>query len=241
MLSYKKNAGLSYTLGITITIELLKTMPKNVKKIYFHSSFRKEETYNQIIKLCEKNRILYEENDKPFQSLSKKENDYVIGEFYKFQTPFQNDTNHLVLVNPSNSGNLGTIIRSMSGFGMNHLAIITPSVDLFDPKVIRASMGSFFHINWKLYTSFEAYKQDYSRKIYSFMLDGHINLSNITIEEPFSLVFGNEATGLDSSFLQYDSIRIQHNTTIDSLNLPIAVSIALYEFTKNKFKEYAGE
>lgn len=52
------------------------------------------------------------------------------------------DGNHVVLVNPSNAGNLGTIIRSCIGFGVEDIAIILPAVDLFDPKTIRASMGA---------------------------------------------------------------------------------------------------
>ena len=45
-------------------------------------------------------------------------------------------------------GNLGTIMRTMVGFGMEDLAIIRPGVDAYDPKVIRASMGSIFHLRF---------------------------------------------------------------------------------------------
>jgi TrmH family RNA methyltransferase len=53
-------------------------------------------------------------------------------------------------------------------------------------------------------------------------------------KELTSLVFGNEATGLDHSLLDNNSIIIHHSNEIDSLNLPVSVAIALYEFRKQK-------
>ena len=55
------------------------------------------------------------------------------------------DANHVVLVNPGDMGNMGTIIRTMLGFNYSNLAIIKPGVDVFDPRVIRASMGALFN------------------------------------------------------------------------------------------------
>ena len=50
---------------------------------------------------------------------------------------------------------------------------------------------------------------------------------------PFALIFGNEGSGLDQSFLKLGTpIIIKHSKNIDSLNLPISVSMAIYEFTK---------
>lgn len=51
-----------------------------------------------------------------------------------------------------------------------------------------------------------------------------------------SLVFGNEATGLDHSLLDENSIIISHSNKIDSLNLPSSLAITLYEFNKQKSK-----
>ena len=59
-------------------------------------------------------------------------------------------------------------------------------------------------------------------------------LNETEFVKPFSLVFGNEATGLDDSFLSVGtSVIIAHSDRIDSLNLPIAASIAMYEATKS--------
>ncbi|MDD3995739.1 MAG: TrmH family RNA methyltransferase, partial [Bacilli bacterium] len=124
------------------------------------------------------------------------------------------------------------IIRTMLGFNYKNLAIITPSVDIFNPKVIRASMGSIFGVNIKLFSSFDEYKETYNKhKIYTFMTDGKLKLNEIEKDNLVSLVFGNESSGLDESYKNYESVVINHSNEIDSLNLTIAIGISLYEFS----------
>ena len=122
----------------------------------------------------------------------------------------------------------------------NNLAIIEPAIDIFNPKVIRASMGSIFHINFKYYSSFEQYymENNANRMMYPFMLNGAQKLGLVQLDsnKNYSLIFGNEAIGLDESFLEIgQSILISHSGAIDSLNLSLAAGIAVYEFTKARF------
>ncbi len=236
---YRKEDPISYTLGTTLTIELLKTRPEQVQTVYVHSDTDRNETYAMIESLCAEHGIALVQNNKAFNILSDKDNCFIIGEFRKFENPMEGDFPHVVLVNPSNAGNLGTIIRTAVGFGVGNLAIITPAVDIFDPKVIRASMGSFFHLHFGLFSDFSEYKKAYpKRSMYPFMLQSSQNLSETPIEGKYSLIFGNEATGLPDEYLHIgQSIRIAHSGDIDSLNLPMAVGIALYETTKETFRK----
>lgn len=231
---YKSQLSYSYSLGITLTIELLKKHPKDVLDIYYHSSFSGEG--KEIIDdLAKKNGINPILNDKIFNIVSQKENVYCIGVFKKFNSPIDETKNHIVLVNPSNAGNLGTIIRTSVGFNMNDLVIIKPAVDIFDPKTVRASMGALFNLNFSLFDSFEDYEEKYPRNYYPFMLKAKQKLKDVAFVKPYSLIFGNEATGLPDSFLKYDSVIIPHSHNIDSLNLPIATSIAIYMATEKDF------
>ena len=235
-LRYSKQLSVSYTLGASLTIELLQTKPQLLKHIYVHTDTERNYTYWLIAKMCTRYQIPMSQNNKAFNILSNKENVYYIGEFTKFRSNLEASANHVVLVNPANAGNLGTIIRTMVGFNMFNLAIITPSVDLFDPKVVRASMGSFFHLQFALFTSFQDYLKAFSHHPYCFMLKGKNALSQLVLKQPYALVFGNEASGLSDDFLEVgESIKINHSSLIDSLNLPMAVGIALYETTKNNF------
>ena len=231
---YKSQLDYSYTLGITLTIELLKKHPNDVLDIFFHSSFDGE-SKEIITKLCKDIKITPTNNDKIFNIISQKENVYCIGVFKKFKSNIDNNANHIVLVNPSNAGNLGTIIRTCSGFNLNNIAIIKPAVDIFDPKTVRASMGALFNINFQLFDSFSDYEKTNDHNYYPFMLKAKTKLQETTFISPFSLIFGNEATGLPDDFLRFNSVIIPHSKNIDSLNLPIAVSIAIFQSTKENF------
>ncbi|WP_313165066.1 TrmH family RNA methyltransferase [Sedimentibacter sp.] len=231
--SYKKSFEYSYTFGIFPTIELIKLKSEKVIKVLVSSKY-KTDSDTDIFELCKKYNIKTEVNDKVINRISDKENNFVVGIFSKYECELNDNESHVVLVNPSNMGNMGTIIRTLTGFGLNNLAIIAPGVDIFDPKVIRGSMGSLFRINFKYYDDFNIYNSSYkAHKKYTFMLDGAISLKEVQHDkkESFSLVFGNEAKGLDSSYSSVGkSILIKHTNRIDSLNLPIAVGIALYHF-----------
>ena len=232
---YKHEAPYSYTLGMAPTLELIQCRPASVDKIYIHPNYTpKDDAYN-IFEVCKRTHLPYEVNKKVFDRLSGKENVFVLGSFFKYDAPILPDLPHVVLVNPSNAGNLGTIIRTSLGFGFKDLVIIRPGVDPYDPKTIRASMGALFHIRLSFLDSFEEYCQQFpDHKIYTFMLKGKRLLSEIKREprKPFALVFGNEATGLPDSFLDYgESIFINHSKEIDSLNLSIAFGIAANAFS----------
>lgn len=233
--SYKKDFDYSYTFGAFPTMELINFKPEAVVKVLVSSNYDKKSSEDSIYSVCNDKNIEVEENDKLFNKLSPKENCYIIGVFKKFNSQIDKNKSHVVLVNPSNMGNIGTIIRTMIGFGINDLAVIGHGADLFNPKVIRASMGAIFKLNFTHYDCFEDYiDKNGKRSVYPFMLKGAVTLDSVKVENnrPFSIVFGNEATGLSDDFLNYGtSVLIPHHKTIDSLNLTIAAGIAIYEFS----------
>lgn len=231
--TYKKDAEYSYTLGAFPTIELLKTRPEAVLEVYVHSTFTDMVTIEELAKPYG---IPVLHQDKVINKLSDKENCFVVGILKKYQDTLQADQSHIVLVNPSNMGNMGTIIRTAIGFGIKNLAIISPGVDVFHPKTIRASMGALFRINCRYFQSFEEYEAAYPKhEIFCFMLNADRQLTVDTCPKPelFSLVFGNEATGLDDSYLRKGtSIIIPQSKEVDSLNITIAAGIGMYMFTQ---------
>jgi len=234
---YKKDAGYSYTLGAFPTYELLLTRPEKVLKVAVHSSYTDMEGLYDI---CRKRNIPVEINDKLIGKLSDKENCYVAGIFEKYTCRLSEDKPHIVLVNPSNMGNLGTILRTMVGFGIYDLAIILPGVDIFNPKCVRASMGALFKVNFRFFESFDDYRRQFGRHdIFTFMLNGErtLNIADCPKSKLFTLVFGNEAAGLDDSFLNVGtSVKIPQTKDVDSLNLTIAVGIGAYVFTNQGCK-----
>lgn len=235
---YKKEAEYSYTLGAFPTYELITARPDKVIKVLIHSSYTDQEKLKNI---CQQKQIPLEYNDKIISKISEKENCYVAGVFDKYSCELRADAPHIILVNPSNMGNLGTILRTAVGFGITDIAIILPGADIFHPKTVRSSMGALFRLNHHLYKSFAEYRSQFEgHELFTFMLNGKntLNLKDCPNPTLYSLIFGNEATGLDDTYLEVGtSIFIPQTPEVDSLNLTIAVGIGAYVFTNHKQEE----
>jgi len=232
---YNKKSDVSYSIGVFPTIELLQNRGRAVLKVVISPKGHKNKGVEKIISLCKKIGVRVEESQKSIDFLSKSGNTYAIGVYKKFQSLLNAENNHLVLVNPEDMGNLGTICRSMLAFGFRDLAIIKPAVDVFNPKVCRASMGATFKINIEYLDSFEEYQEKFKRNLYMFMTDAKNSLSEVSFEEPYSLVFGSESAGLDPNFKDFgENVKIFQTSEVDSLNLAIAVGIALHKVAIGK-------
>ena len=231
---YRKDLDYSYALGAFPTMELINSRCEEVIKVLIHSTFDNKEVIDEIKKKISEDKISY--NDKLIEKLSDKGNVYVIGVFKKYIDKLEEDADHVVLWRPSNMGNLGTIMRSSLGFGIKNIAIIENGPDYFDPKVVRASMGSIFNEKVEFFNSLEEYTDKYpNHKQYKFMLQANKSLRDELFDSKrCSLVFGNEATGIDRKYLDDNALIIRHSNEIDSLNITNAVSIALYEYHEKK-------
>ena len=228
---YKKEMPISYTFGIFPTFELLKHKTTYVQKVMVHEKLTITPDIQNMLDFCKQHDILVEFCTKQIEKIADKENTMVVGVFSKYEATIERGKNHIVLVNPSDMGNLGTIMRTALGFDVKNIAIIAPCVDIFNPKAIRASMGAVFSLNIQIFNSFAEYlTQHGNNHMYPFMLKGTQTLQTLGKPcAPFSLIFGNEGSGLDDSFLSIGtSVVIKHSPAIDSLNLAISVALALY-------------
>jgi TrmH family RNA methyltransferase len=227
---YQKDFVHSYAFGVFPTLELLEHRSQNCLGVIAHPKGKKNNGVSKIEDLCQKNGIPFEFQEKSFPRIGSRKNDYAVGVFQKIETGLDVSANHVILVNPSSTGNLGTIIRTMVGFGFHDLAIITPAADIFNPEVVRASMGAFFQLNFENFPSFEAYQEKYPRSLYSLMTDGQIPLPKVSFKPPFGLVFGPENAGLPNEYHSFStSVNIPQSQAVDSLNLAISVAVTLYQ------------
>ena len=232
---YKSSQETSYALGATLVFDLIETSPQLLKRVFVSPNLDKTSTEIQhILSFCKEHGIETIESDKPFHVLSPKGNVFLIAEFKKTQAELDQNEDHIVLVNPSDAGNIGTIIRSAVGFGYQNLAIISPAVDAFNPKSIRASMGAIFHIKIHYYENIEDYIENFkNHHRYAFMLKGASDFSASTITSPFSFIFGNESSGLPDDYADFcTSIKIPQTNNIDSLSLPMSATVAMYTHRK---------
>jgi RNA methyltransferase, TrmH family len=230
---YQKDFDHSYSFGVFPTLELLYARREVVQRVLIHSKGESNEGVAKLRTLCRQQRIEAVVDDKTIERLWPAENTYAVGVFAKYHDTLEAARNHIVLVNPSDMGNLGTILRTMAGFGVHDLALIRPAADIFDPKVIRASMGAVFRLRFAYFDHFETYRRNFSHRLYLLMTGGSVGLNQVAFQPPFALVFGNESSGLPDSYAGLGTaVRIHHGDAIDSLNLAVSVGIALYEATR---------
>lgn len=228
---YKKELEYSYTFGMFPTIELLTYKSDCVHEVIYSDKALKSNGFTKLIELCHIKKVVLKENSNLVHKLIEKENIYVVGIFSKFTTRLKVGSDHVLLFKPSDDGNLGNIIRSSVGLFRPNIGIISGNIDVFNPKVIRASMGSIFQCNIEYCDRLNEYIDKYNNQIYSFDIKGQQYLSTLEPKYPNSYLFGNEGDGLPDEILEItSSIKIEYDSSkIDSLNLGNSVSIALYD------------
>jgi TrmH family RNA methyltransferase len=150
----------------------------------------------------------------------------------------------LLFDRPSDRGNLGSIIRSANAFNADALFVIGHAVDIYDPKVIRASLGSIFYTPIVLIQSLneiEAFIQNEKAKNNMIVLGtdsgGELSLPGQKLKRPIMLITGNEAKGISVALkaLCDGIIRIPITGNVNSLNVASAASIVMWEVYKNTF------
>lgn len=139
----------------------------------------------------------------------------------------------LYLYEIQDPGNLGTILRTLSWFGGFRCLLSPDSVDPFNPKVVRASMGAIFHVALELDVAIESLKNRFVR-IAALDIKGE-SLTSSAFKGMDCYVFGNEARGVPRDYLQMlaaKSFAIPGSGTIESLNLAAAVNMCVYEIKR---------
>lgn len=137
-------------------------------------------------------------------------------------------------------GNLGTIIRSAVAFSITSIILSEDTVDLYNPKVVRATQGLLFHINvLRRNLEEELIKlKNNGYRVYTTNVEEGEDIQSIEVGEgaKIALIMGNEGNGVSEevSSLADKKIYIKTNPLVESLNVGVATSILLYELSKEK-------
>lgn len=142
----------------------------------------------------------------------------------------------VVLDGIQDPGNLGTIIRSSLAFDVSTIVLSPTCVDLYNPKVLRATQGMFCHINIVVRNTCDVinYMKSNSITVYGTSVVDGVDISLLDREErkSFCLIMGNEGSGLSGEILDMcdKNLYIKMSDKVESLNVGVACSILLYEF-----------
>ncbi|MBP3920723.1 MAG: RNA methyltransferase [Bacilli bacterium] len=143
----------------------------------------------------------------------------------------------VVLDGVQDPGNLGTIIRSCVAFNVDTLVLSGDTVDLYNPKVIRATQGMLFSLNIVVVDDLESMILNLKSggyKVLSTNVNYGKSLKTIEKCDRFVIIMGNEGRGVSNvlSSLCDDYLYIDMNNNCESLNVAVATSIILYELDR---------
>jgi TrmH family RNA methyltransferase len=142
--------------------------------------------------------------------------------------------NALILYEINNPGNIGALMRSALWFGFTDIILSTNSADYTNPKTVRASMGSLFHLTIASDVDLIAALPQIKKFYYLVGSDVRNGLSPHPLPQKAALLLGSESHGLPEQLLKIADERwcIPGNAQADSLSLPQAATIMMYECAK---------
>ena len=139
----------------------------------------------------------------------------------------------LVLDRPEKPGNVGAIFRTFEAFGFRNIFIAETNLDIYNPIIIRSSLGAVFNLNiCKL--SFNQIEQILKKEKFKIIIsdvDAEISYNKVNLREKIALVMGPEKSKVSNNFKKISdhTIKIPMYGKVDSLNLSVATSIILSE------------
>lgn len=140
----------------------------------------------------------------------------------------------LILENLQDPGNLGTIVRMAEGAGVTGIIMSSNTVDIYNPKTIRSTMGSLYRVP-VIYVDDICKAVDECKekgvKVYAAHLKGTDNYNQKDYAQPTAFMIGNEGNGLSDRLTQKadELVRIPMQGKVESLNAAIACTILTYE------------
>lgn len=149
------------------------------------------------------------------------------------------DAHLLVLDNLQDPGNLGTILRTAEGAGVTGIIISKESVDIYNPKVIRSTMGSIYRVPFVYVEDLkEAIAKVKAHGIFTYAahLDGKNSYDKEDYTKKTAFLIGNEGNGLRKEIADLADtwIRIPMQGQVESLNAAIATSVLMFETARQR-------
>ena len=148
----------------------------------------------------------------------------------------------VVLESVEKPGNLGAILRTAEAAGVDAVIVCDPLTDLYNPNLIRASIGGVFCVPTAVCTSQEciAFLKERGVRILTAQLQDSYEYYDYDMRQATAIVMGTESTGLTSQWREAADahIRIPMLGRLDSLNVSVSAAILMYEAVRQRNKVY---
>jgi len=219
-----------------------------VTEVYFCPSLLSEKGEQLLNEVSSKDIGIYELNEPCFHKIAIRKNVdgivFVMKSKTKSLEDFQIKKNPFLLLveGVEKPGNLGALLRTADGAGVDGVMVIESQIDLYNPNVIRASLGCCFSLPILLCSREEAYSFCKAHKIpiYAAVLsNASVFYDTVKYGSSSGILMGSEDKGLDPYWVSHASqlIHIPMHGEADSLNVSAAGAVLLYEVSKQRFSQ----
>lgn len=152
-----------------------------------------------------------------------------------------NEDLYLILDDIQDPGNMGTILRTADSLNMKQIIVSKDCADVYNPKVVRSTMGAIFRIN--IVESEDLVKTIKEMKkhkitVMATSLETEKTIYNVEYEKT-AIVIGNEANGVEKEILELadKKVKIPMPGKTESLNASVATAVILYEAMRKKLNQ----
>ena len=223
-------------------IRMFRETPKErIEKVYVSESFAKDPAHEGVFEGTDWEML----SDSVFAAVSDtktpqgvlcvmKQYHYSLDDLAGKKHPFL-----MILENLQDPGNLGTILRTAEGAGVDGVILSRTSVDIYNPKTIRATMGSIYRMPFLYVDQLEEILPELKRRgirTYAAHLQGKNCYDEENYKEGTAFLIGNEGNGLTEGLSNCADvwIRIPMHGKLESLNAAVAASVLMYEVCRQR-------
>lgn len=206
--------------------------------------YQEPETAALIEKQLKDKTVVYEVTESIFNKIGfgeRKEGVLAVGEIKKkdlAQVELSKNPCILVVEDVEKPGNLGAILRTCDGAGIDAVFICQNRTDIYNPNVIRASLGTVFTNQVIACTNTEAqdFLQDRQIRVVAATPEAECIYTKVNLKDPVAVVVGREDKGLSEQWMKIASehVRIPMKGQADSLNVSVSTGLLLYETLRQR-------
>ncbi len=232
----RTTSGLYFAEGRRMADEALSYAHELIEAVLVSDAFL-EKNRDYVRKIEDSGKTVYTAAEKLFVEVCDTETPQGIGVVLRMQSKeisLEASSFLLVLDGVSEPGNLGTIVRTAEAAGVDGILLLKGCADLYNPKVVRSTMGSIFRVPCMTALSSE-YLETCKRNgffLTATALCDSVPLTDAIKKEKQMLVIGSEATGVSQEVLSLadQCVRIPMEGKVESLNAAVAAGVAMYAF-----------
>jgi len=214
-------------------------------QLYYCSSIISTDEISKLLYKYKENIDLFEISPEVYEKIAYRETtEGIIAIAITKDLSIQNfklsSKNPLILIAeaPEKPGNIGALLRTADAASLDAVFIANPKTDIYNPNIIRSSVGCLFTNNVSIGNSEEivSFLKQHKINSYGAALQASVDYHTQDFTQPSAIIVGTESTGISTNLLNqtYQNIKIPMNGVIDSMNVSVAAGILIFEAKRQR-------